>query len=359
MTALAAGQNWGITFASEAGGKTVHILDNTDHVPACERFLYWQERVRRLDLAFDLRSDDTPDFNAELRAGTLDKIGILVSSSTNSYSLHRASTLIRRSDPEMYRLVFNKRGGGGVTTDRGDLSFGHRELLLCDSSRIFDGWRTAADGKTEWIMFSFTREALPLPATIVKHLVHVPMSTRTGLGALVATMLQQVTTDVEQYSDNDSTRLSNTVLDLTAAVLAHMAEADTLLPEHSRRVALLSRIHAFMNDRLADPDLGPETIAAAHHISVRYLHKLFQAEHKTVAESIRNARLERCRRDLADPALLDHPVHVIGARWGLGTPAQFSRAFRAAYDITPRNYRHSRISPAQCADSQSQCTPRQ
>lgn len=54
---------------------------------------------------------------------------------------------------------------------------------------------------------------------------------------------------------------------------------------------------------------------------------------------IRLRRLERCRRDLRDPRAVDRPVSAIAATWGLPDPAHFSRTFRAAYGITPTEYR--------------------
>jgi AraC-like DNA-binding protein len=54
---------------------------------------------------------------------------------------------------------------------------------------------------------------------------------------------------------------------------------------------------------------------------------------------IRDRRLERCRRDFANPALEDWSVSAIAARWGLIDPAYFSRAFRAAYGLPPIGYR--------------------
>lgn len=80
-------------------------------------------------------------------------------------------------------------------------------------------------------------------------------------------------------------------------------------------------------------------IAAAHHISVRYLHRLFEAEDKTVASWIRGRRLERSRLDLLDPALAGRPVSAIGARWGFTSAIHFSRAFRAVYGLPPGEYR--------------------
>ena|SRR6266498_1244279 len=112
-----------------------------------------------------------------------------------------------------------------------------------------------------------------------------------------------------------------------------------MVPPTTARRALLERIYAFMAERLADPGLSPGTIAAAHHISVRYLHKLFETQPSTVAGWIRQRRLDQCRRDLLNPALLDRPVSAIGNRAGFASPTHFTRAFRAAYGLPPAKFR--------------------
>jgi AraC-like DNA-binding protein len=58
-----------------------------------------------------------------------------------------------------------------------------------------------------------------------------------------------------------------------------------------------------------------------------------------VAGCIRTWRLEHCRRDLADCTLRDRPIHAIAARWGFTSAAHFTRTFRAAYGLTPKDYR--------------------
>jgi AraC-like DNA-binding protein len=58
-----------------------------------------------------------------------------------------------------------------------------------------------------------------------------------------------------------------------------------------------------------------------------------------VAGWVRQRRLERCRRDLLDPASAARPVSAVAARWGLVNAAHFSRAFRAAYGLSPVEYR--------------------
>jgi AraC-like DNA-binding protein len=58
-----------------------------------------------------------------------------------------------------------------------------------------------------------------------------------------------------------------------------------------------------------------------------------------VSEWIRRARLERCRRDLADPALAGETILALATRWGMPDGAHFSRLFRAAHGMSPREFR--------------------
>src|SRR6185437_7198589 len=105
------------------------------------------------------------------------------------------------------------------------------------------------------------------------------------------------------------------------------------------------RVHSFIEQHLGEEDLSPGLVAAAHHVSVRYLHRLFEAEDTTVAAWIRRRRLDRCRRDLADPALSALPVSTVAAKWGITDPAHFSRLFRSAYGLPPAEYRRNFLAP--------------
>jgi AraC-like DNA-binding protein len=125
----------------------------------------------------------------------------------------------------------------------------------------------------------------------------------------------------------------------------------------SAQRTLMLRIKDVIDRRLADPDLGPERIAAAVNISTRYLHKLFADDQWTVSQHIRRQRLERCRADLTDPRRAEPSISSIALRWGFGDLSGFNRAFRAAFDATPSDLRaahgvQSRVGdqPLQIAD---------
>lgn len=58
-----------------------------------------------------------------------------------------------------------------------------------------------------------------------------------------------------------------------------------------------------------------------------------------MSEWIRSERLERCRRDVLDPALAHQSIAAIATRWGLPELSHFSRLFRRAFDSSPREFR--------------------
>lgn len=98
-------------------------------------------------------------------------------------------------------------------------------------------------------------------------------------------------------------------------------------------------INAFIDDNLGDSELTPASIARAHFVSLRQLHRLFEDSGETVAARIRSRRLERCRDDLSDPLQRSMPVGAIGLRWGFRSPSQFGATFKEATGMTPNEFR--------------------
>ncbi|MFF1444324.1 helix-turn-helix domain-containing protein [Streptomyces sp. NPDC058295] len=102
---------------------------------------------------------------------------------------------------------------------------------------------------------------------------------------------------------------------------------------------VLGRVLEYVELHLTDPDLSPEVIARAHHISVRYLHKLFKDEGTSVGRWILRRRLEECRRDLLRYGRGGRTIAAVAARWGFLSATHFSRVFRSAYGMSPREWR--------------------
>lgn len=94
----------------------------------------------------------------------------------------------------------------------------------------------------------------------------------------------------------------------------------------------------WIEDHLFDPLLDPERIAAAQHISVRQLHRLFADVGVTCRRYLVRRRLEHVRSDLIGSGL---DLATIGVRWGMPDPAYVAKAFKREFGMAPRAIRHS------------------
>jgi hypothetical protein len=85
--------------------------------------------------------------------------------------------------------------------------------------------------------------------------------------------------------------LASATLELARAVIATVGQQDAARNDVANE-ALVTRIEAYVQQHLADPALSPESIAHAHHISVRQLYKLWSGRELGLAEWIMRGRLE-------------------------------------------------------------------
>ncbi|MBB5781087.1 helix-turn-helix domain-containing protein [Nonomuraea jabiensis] len=252
---------------------------------------------------------------------------------------HRTPKLIQQADPELFELACTVSGGSTVTQNGRHTDLGSGDLVLVDASRPYQVEHAAHIPVSQVMLLHFPRSLLPLPARDLRRLSAVRIPGTQAIGALSSQFLLQLARHMPDLSPSETSRLSTLTLDVLTLVLANALDAESGVPPHTRRRALTAQIHAFIQNHLGDPHLTPDAIAAAHHISLRYLHKLFQQEGHTVAGWIRERRLEQCRRDLADPRLATRPINAIAARWGFTSHAHFSQAFRSAYGLPPRQFR--------------------
>jgi AraC-like DNA-binding protein len=146
-------------------------------------------------------------------------------------------------------------------------------------------------------------------------------------------MLRELVLSPPPLSAAGAVRLADEVGELVTTVASEFAGPE---PPTSAIRDQLARVDAYIAEHLADRELTPSAIAAAHFMSTRQLHRLFAAHGDTVTSYIRRRRLERCRRSLAAARA---PIAEIARRWGFPDPATFSRAFRNEYRTTPSDYR--------------------
>lgn len=188
-------------------------------------------------------------------------------------------------------------------------------------------------------VFLVSREALGLPERDVRQVMTAPVGRSSRLGALLSPFLSELADTVSSAPPPVAELLTWNAVNLLATLATEQLGEDATTGTPGARSPMLSRILRFIDLHLADPDLCPETIAGAQHISVRYLHKLFQDEGTTVGRWIQRRRLEECRRDLMHRVHGRQTIAAVAGRWGFLSATHFSRVFRAAYGMSPSEWR--------------------
>ncbi|MEV0123257.1 helix-turn-helix domain-containing protein [Streptomyces sp. NPDC050703] len=313
---------------------------STEVVAAPERFDLFTDITDRSHMRNRLRSDDQDDFRARMRV--LDLGDVQVSTmSVPHLEITRTAKLIRQSDPEAYQINYFLRQEGALSTAGVDTALRAGDVVVMDSSRPYCGVVHPVLDSWSHVTVQFPRRLLPLPNKAVQAVLGAPVDGRRGMGGTFTRWLTDLNVRADEFTSADIPVLVSVTLDLLGSVIARCLDAEDAMSPEARRRALEVRIHDFIQQRLADPDLSPEAIAATHGISTRYLYKLFHEQGLTVAGWIRECRLARCCRDLTDPSLSSRSIQAIASRWGFPDKAHFSRVFRAAHGMSPRDYRHS------------------
>ncbi|WP_348532821.1 helix-turn-helix domain-containing protein [Kitasatospora sp. MAP5-34] len=323
----------------------------SDNPSGKERFDSWRELIGQTR-ASEVTSAHTDDFTAEMRRLELGPVTLLRTSFPPA-RFRRTAGMVRQSDPEVYNLTLLLDGGLALTRDAGrTATFGPGDLHMLHSSHPFDlrafGARATErrELRVEAVGVDFRASLLPLPPNRLRDLLGRGFSGREGTGALLSEFLVGLDRQAAALGPAEAPRLGGVVVDLVAAWLTRELDAEAALPEEARQRVMVENVRAFIRRNLHDPELSPSVIATAHHISVSYLHRLFtqQSQGEPVAAWIRRQRLEKARRDLANPALYAMPIHAVAARWGIPRAGDFSRAFRAAYGLSPSEHRHRALS---------------
>lgn len=314
---------------------------DTRLLPPADRFDFWHQLVMRETVQAHVSSPHLDDFVAYARAVDLGRVRL---TALRYPSLHQArpARLVRRSQADLYQLALPITGRSALTQDRREVQMNPSEFTFLDTSRPHVAVHSALERElAATVTVQIPHRELPLHPDRVRRLVAARIPTDHGLAALLAEHVRRIAEHPEQFRPADAAVLGTVAVDLIAATLAQHLDIEAALPVEVRQSTLRAQITAFIERHLADGNLTPQAVAAAHHISVRSLHRLFADEETTVAAMIRTRRMERCRRDLANPLLADQPVQAVAARWGFPDKAHFSRLFRAAYGCSPREYREA------------------
>ncbi|MEV7289899.1 helix-turn-helix domain-containing protein [Streptomyces sp. NPDC093252] len=317
---------------------------STDAVDPRERRAQFQEVAGQWHVPNQFRSDQEESFSARMRA--LDLGSLQISALTFPHlEVARTARLVRQHDPEVLYALLMTRGEGGVSSGKHDTRIRAGELVLVDSSVPFQGVFADAAQVHKPLVVQVPRSLIPLSTQVVRRTLATAIPVDQGMGGTLTRWLGDVMARGDEFAPADTPALAEVTVSLLSSVLSQVTDTCDSLSPHAAQAALRTAVYEFTARHIGDPLLTPRTVADAHHISLRSLHRLFSADGIGIAEWIRRQRLERCRVDLANPYLWNETIRDIARRWGFTDQAHFSRLFRVTYGLPPRDYRRCALAP--------------
>ncbi len=310
------------------------LLVDTGAVPPRERFDYWLAASTEIFMPFSIHRSTQHPFSGRISGYRLGHVSVFRTQGDPTL-VRRTRETISASDPECLSLAVHLRGRCSVRQRDHRTALRPGDITSLDSSRPF---AIETRDPYEWLVFSVPKFLLYPHAEQICRQTATRIPSGEGLGKLVSPFLRQLGSSLDSGTVlEDEISVAESVLALVRALYAQRNAAGDA--QQVGTAPLRARIKQYIEANLNDPALAPDRIARAHYISTRQLNRLFEAEGQSVCELIREQRLDRCRRDLANPALGSEGVFSIAARWGFKSQAHFSRLFRATYGFSPSEHR--------------------
>jgi AraC-like DNA-binding protein len=298
----------------------------------------WSDVLSANDIPMQIECARRDTFHAEMRTKNLGGISFF-DFHADAHRAMRTAALLTSEDTRVYRVTLQLEGTSSLTQDGQTSILQPGDFALYDSTRELE--RDFPEASRCFIV-RFPHSMMQLPSHTLSSVSATRFGANEGVGVVVSPFLAETANNLSELSGWTGVRVAHALIDLVSSALAEKL-TDALITSANPRAHAFVRVCDYIVKNLSDPTLSPDVIAHANFISTRQVHKIFHAERMTVSQFIRDRRLEECRRQLGDPADAHLTVGQIAAQWGIYDGAHFSRIFRNAYGMSPREYRRSQL----------------
>jgi AraC family transcriptional regulator, positive regulator of tynA and feaB len=309
-------------------------LFSTAEVHPRDRFDYWHNVACKNLIVHDSTPECRPTFEAELHAGALAELGLVVFETAPMRVSHTQQHCARMQSDEVFvcRLTSGQlvleQAGREVVMEAGDMT-------LLDPLSPYEGQFVAG---VKLLVLKAPRPSMEARVGRITDMITRPMKPAEAEHGLASAFLAMLPDYAGRLGTAAIETVKDQTLDLIAVSLARTQERPRPYLSSARASALLNVRNA-IEARLSDPRLDAEAVAAAAGLSVRYANALLAQEGTSIARLIQARRLERCHRALKDPRQVHRTVTEIASAWGFVDMTHFGRRFKAAYGILPSEFR--------------------
>ena len=238
-------------------------------------------------------------------------------------------------DPDSLKLLIQTEGYSELEQNGRRAGIGGDAVVLYDPTRSYT---LVNRTNVRLLLLQMPRQTFSSSALRALASPYCLRQTQTGLQRVLLSMMRTTMGELGQLDERMRANLGNTMVDLVKAMMEEGTEPSS--PAPTSLDMLRARVKAYVEANLARPDLDIGEIARKMGCSPRYIFRAFEKERRTPAEYIWDLRLERAKAELARPDDRKRSISDIAFSLGFSSSAHFSRAFRARFELSPRDWRN-------------------
>jgi AraC-like DNA-binding protein len=309
------------------------VLNTSSSVPD-RRLAVWQDIVCDTFVGLDCRSEIREAFWGAVSQSA---VGSATFTRVDSCAqrVFRTPSRIARASQDYVLVALGNSGVNGVYQDGREAIVAAGQFVIYDTTRPYE---LRFDDSFSQTILQMPRKLLQQRIGAFDALTATTFSSDRPLEGLAYEFLVSMSKVIDHVDPATATRLLDQGLDLIAMAFAERMHQRS--PDQSvHRSALLYRLKNTILTQLSDPELSMSGVAAAIGISPRYASDLMADEQISFRSYVQSQRLERCKRDLSDPAHAARHVSDVAFAWGFNDLAHFSRIFKQRFGASPREWR--------------------
>jgi AraC-like DNA-binding protein len=247
----------------------------------------------------------------------------------------RTARQLRIAAPERIALIVHQGGPGIFMQGENQFELRDGHLYLADLTLAYTIFRHGPGAAT---VMQVDYDYLGLPVETIRG-----AGSRLGSSCLYDLVRSHVPMLYEQTEGLSGglalTSAVHATTELVRALVA-TASADKRFEQAALADTLHMRVVSYISQHLAEPDLSPQRIAQENNISVRHLHKMWQSAGLSLTQWIIAQRLEGTRYELSQQPPRG-TISAICHGWGFNDVTHFCRRFRAAFGMSPSEWRRA------------------
>jgi AraC-like DNA-binding protein len=298
-------------------------------LPNDERFGAWRDGVSLLFEAIP----DTPAKAAEASRITTYHLGSLLLSNAVSHEqlFQRSPRMVAQTGIDHFLVQVYRKGCNVGECGKTRLNARPGDVFLLDLSQTLSTRADDFDNLTLVVPRQLLCQHLKSPERFHGRL----LPRESALGRLLNEHLHALWRASAESSPEEAGALALGVTGLVGAYFAHSIPPEDV-PEIDAATGLV--IRQYIARHFANPRLTPEFLAAHFQVSRAHLYRLFKP-YGGVSEYIRDRRLDWSLMELSKPGRNQARIIDIALAAGFASESHFSRLFRQAYGITPKDAR--------------------